>query len=128
MRKAPVAVPFDPMRMKQAIENLLMNAIQASPEGSAVSIRTHCGRRGLIVEVIDSGPGLPKEKREEVFSPFYTTKKEGTGLGLPIVRKIVDAHGGKVRIIDNKGQGLIFRIEIPIPFSEDRANQSRGAA
>lgn len=127
-RNTTVLVTFDPMRMKQAIVNLLMNAIQASPEGAAVTVRTHCGRRGLVIEVIDRGPGLPKEKREEVFSPFYTTKKEGTGLGLPIVRKIVDAHGGKVRILDNKGKGVIFRIEIPIPSAAELSDQSRGAA
>lgn len=107
------AVSIDAMRMKQVFINLVSNAIQASPEGGAVEV--NCWTRGnrLIIDVCDNGCGIPPGKRGEVFLPFVSTKKEGTGLGLPIVQKILEAHGGRVEILDNNGGGLIFRVTIP---------------
>jgi len=104
----------DPMRMKQALINLLTNAVQSCSEGDNVIIR--CFRKGenLFIDVIDSGCGIPPEMREAVFSPFFTTRKHGTGLGLPIVKKIVEAHGGSIEIIDNPSKGLTFRMIIPL--------------
>ena len=117
--EAPFTAPVDGSRLKQAIVNLVMNAVQASPEGEKVTLRTSCDGAGMVIEISDRGPGIPEEKREEVFSPFFTTKKEGTGLGLPIVRKIIDAHGGQIIILDNPDGGLTFRVEIPIPSVEE---------
>jgi signal transduction histidine kinase len=68
----------------------------------------------MAIEVIDRGCGIPCDDRKEVFSPFFTTKKEGTGLGLPIVKKIVEAHHGKVEILDNPEKGVTFRTLIPV--------------
>jgi len=104
---------FDPTRIKQVLINLAANAIQASPEGETVTIRTYANQANLIIDVTDHGPGIPREKREAVFSPFYTTKKEGTGLGLPIVKKIVEAHQGRIEILDNPDGGLTFRLVLP---------------
>ncbi len=103
----------DPVRIRQALINLLTNAVQASSEGDNVLI--HCYHKGknLSVDVIDCGCGIPLEMREVIFSPFFTTRKNGTGLGLPIVKKIVDAHGGFLEIIDNRLKGLTFRMIIP---------------
>ncbi len=106
-------VSIDEFRMKQALINLLTNAIQASPSGGCVIISTEMRRIDLIVDVTDCGGGIPVEKRDEIFSPFFTTKKEGVGLGLPIVKKVVEAHEGNLRIIDNPRGGLTFRIELP---------------
>ncbi len=102
----------DSIRIRQAIINLLTNAVQACSEGDTVII--HCYRKGknLFLDVIDYGCGIPVEMREAIFSPFFTTKKHGTGLGLPIVKKIVDAHGGFLEIIDNPCKGLTFRMII----------------
>jgi PAS domain S-box-containing protein len=104
---------MDAMRMKQVIMNLVMNAIQASPDGESITIQAARSGADAAIEVIDRGPGIPPENREEVFSPFYTTKKEGTGLGLAIVRKIVEAHEGRILMLDNPDGGMTFRIELP---------------
>ncbi|MFZ2445099.1 MAG: ATP-binding protein [Syntrophobacteraceae bacterium] len=106
-------VSLDEMRMKQVLINLITNAIQASPQGEKVTVGCSLLGRSLVMEIIDCGCGIPERKREEVFSPFFSTKKEGVGLGLPIVKKIVEAHEGDLRIEDNPSGGVIFRIEIP---------------
>ena len=103
----------DRMRMKQVLINLIINAIQASPEGENVIIRTHQTKSETIIEVVDFGCGITPDQRAEIFMPFFSTKKDGTGLGLPIVRKIVEAHQGKIQVISNPRGGTIFRIEVP---------------
>jgi two-component system, NtrC family, sensor histidine kinase HydH len=107
-------VLVDAVRMRQALINLLTNAVQASVEGDGVTLQCHRTGKELSFEVIDCGCGIPAENRDAIFSPFFTTKKEGTGLGLPIVKKIVDAHGGLLEIVDNPCRGLTFRMTIPI--------------
>lgn len=105
---------IDPDRFKQVLVNLLMNAIQASPPGEQVTITGFAKAANLAIDVTDCGCGIPLDKRAEIFDPFFTTKKEGTGLGLPIAKKIIDAHGGKLEIVDNQHTGLSFRITIPL--------------
>ncbi|GKT10742.1 PAS domain-containing sensor histidine kinase [Desulforhabdus sp. TSK] len=107
-------VPLDAVRMEQVLINLVTNAIQASPEGSTVAVDARAEGSRLIIDVSDNGCGIPVEKREEVFRPFVSMKKEGTGLGLPIVKKIVEAHEGRVEILDNSGGGITFRLLIPM--------------
>ena len=114
----PSAVSLDFMRMKQVLINLMANAIQASKEGGEVIINCNIKGKNLLTDVIDCGCGISADKRHEIFSPFYTTKKEGTGLGLPIVKKIVEAHHGHIEIIDNPDRGITFRVEIPHSFAE----------
>ena len=104
---------FDSDRMKQAFINLLTNAIEASPEEGTVSIYCYRKRKYLIVDVKDQGIGIPSDKREEVFSPFFTTKSGGTGLGLAIVKKIVEAHRGYLEVLGNPEKGVTFRVTIP---------------
>lgn len=104
---------IDPMRMKQVIINLVMNAVEASPEREQVKVSTYRKQERVFIDVSDRGYGIPPERREEIFSPFVSTKKDGTGLGLSIVKKIVEAHGGRVGIFDNPGGGVIFRLMIP---------------
>jgi len=104
---------FDSDRMKQAFINLLTNAIEASPEEGTVSIYCNRKRKNLIVDVKDQGIGIPSDKQEEVFSPFFTTKSGGTGLGLAIVKKIVEAHGGDLEVLENPEKGVTFRVTIP---------------
>ncbi len=109
------SVSVDEMRMKQVIINLVMNAVQASPEGATVTVCSYHKGANAIMEVADQGNGIPQEKREEIFFPFISTKTQGTGLGLSIVKKIVDAHGGEVKILDNPEKGIIFRVLLPCP-------------
>jgi signal transduction histidine kinase len=94
--------------------NLLTNAIEASSEAQTVKIR-YCTRgEDLVVEVVDRGPGIASEIRKNIFLPFFTTRKEGTGLGLPIVKKIIDAHEGSLEVLDSPSRGATFRIRLPV--------------
>jgi two-component system sensor histidine kinase HydH len=105
---------MDPMRMKQVVINLLMNAIEASPAEETVTIASYQKGRELIVEVLDHGQGISPDKKEEIFLPFFTTKSEGTGLGLPIAKKIIEAHQGRLELLDNACKGSTFRVAVPI--------------
>lgn len=113
-------ISFDAMRMVQVIVNLILNAVQASPAGGTVTIRTDRAEGSIIVEVIDSGCGIREDQRRRIFDPFFTTKKEGTGLGLPIVRKIVDAHGWTLEILNNPDKGVVSRIRLTVNEDEQR--------
>ncbi len=105
---------LDRCRMEQVFINLLTNAIEASSEAQTVKIR-YCRRGGdLVVEVVDSGSGIASEIRKDIFLPFFTTRKEGTGLGLPIVKKIIEAHKGSLEVLDNPTKGATFRIRLPV--------------
>jgi signal transduction histidine kinase len=104
----------DQGRIRQALLNLLLNAIQASPEGERVEIRVRQAGARALIDVVDRGGGIPVEMREKIFLPFFTTKTEGTGLGLPMALKIVQAHGGRLRAMENPDKGTIFRIALPL--------------
>jgi signal transduction histidine kinase/DNA-binding response OmpR family regulator len=114
LRQCDSPVPMDGPRMKQVLINLISNAIQASPKGKTVMVNLYRQKREIIFEVVDCGSGIPLDRRSEIFTPFFTTRKEGTGLGLPIVKKIVDAHKGCVEVLDNPDAGMTFRVVLPI--------------
>ena len=114
-----VPVRIDPMMLKRCIDNLLRNAIQAvhTDQGnSKPSVWLHAFAEGeaAVIEVSDNGEGIDRSDWERVFDPYYTTKSEGTGLGLPIVKKVVLEHGGEIMLDDSPHGGARFRIEIPI--------------
>jgi two-component system sensor histidine kinase HydH len=109
----------DGMRIKQMLINLLTNAIDSSPEGGLVTVQASFHGNGLVLDVVDSGSGIPRPQRHMVFDPFFTTKVHGTGLGLPIVKKIVEAHRGVLEILDNPDRGLTFRVRLPLLSDED---------
>jgi signal transduction histidine kinase len=108
----------DGMRIRQMLINLLTNAIDSSPEDGLVTVQARFLGDGLVLDVVDCGAGIPRPQRPMVFDPFFTTKAHGTGLGLPIVRKIVEAHRGDLEILDNPDRGLTFRVLLPL-FSGD---------
>jgi len=100
--------------MERVVLNLLLNAAQASPAGSVVTLRTRqVSGTETEIAVIDRGSGVAPEHRESIFNPFFTTKKEGVGLGLAIVAKIVDEHGGRLGFDSEPGRGSVFRILLP---------------
>lgn len=101
-------------RIKQVVLNLITNAVQASRAGELVMIKTHLSRNGVVLEVIDCGCGIKEQDRERVFHPFFSTKKGGTGLGLGIVQKIVEAHGGEVSFRSNPQTGVTFIVRLPL--------------
>ena len=107
------SLSVDEMRIKQVLINLLINAVEASPEGEIVEVRSYGKRKALFIEVIDCGGGIPVEKREKIFAPFFTTKQGGTGLGLPIAKKIVEARQGYSEVLNNSEKGAILGIIIP---------------
>jgi two-component system, NtrC family, sensor histidine kinase HydH len=112
------AVPLDAELTEQIFTNLVFNAYEAmGAEGGKLRVeiagKDSDGRRGIEVTLADTGPGVPAELREQIFNPFFTTKSEGVGLGLSIVSKIVDDHGGSIRVQPNPGEGARFRVFFP---------------
>jgi signal transduction histidine kinase len=116
-RGSEVMVLGDPRALEQVCVNLLSNAIDASPRGGCVGITVDAPTPEAFarIDVTDTGPGILREARERVFDPFFTTKPadQGTGLGLYIVREIVQDLGGSVRILDSL-EGCHVRVELPV--------------
>jgi signal transduction histidine kinase len=106
--------PLDAELMERVFYNLVVNAAQASPAGGAVTVKTRINGRTAETLVIDRGSGIDKAHRAQIFNPFFTTKKEGVGLGLAIVAKIVDEHGGKIAVESEPGKGSIFCVSLPM--------------
>jgi signal transduction histidine kinase len=100
----------DPLHWEQVLQNLMLNALQASKAGGIVSVGTSSA--GLWVE--DEGCGMSEAQLERLFSPFYTTKPNGTGLGLSNAKKIVDAHGGTITVQSRLNSGSRFMISFPM--------------
>lgn len=107
-------LPLDPTLMEQVFINLLGNAAQASEPGQPVTVSTRLADGRLEIDVADRGCGIPPDKLESIFNPFVTTKQDGVGLGLAIVAKIVDGHGGKMTVESEPGKGSTFRISLPL--------------
>lgn len=106
-------VPVDAQLMERVFYNLLENAAQATPAGGAITVKTRPVKGGVEVAVIDRGSGIPPENLESIFNPFFTTKSGGVGLGLAIVSKIVDEHGGRMAVESEVGEGSVFRVVLP---------------
>ena len=112
------AVPLDAELTEQVFTNLVFNAYEAmAADGGNLRVeiarKDSDGRRGIEVSFVDTGPGVPPELCEQIFNPFFTTKSEGVGLGLSIVSKIVDDHGGWIRVQSDPGKGACFRVFFP---------------
>lgn len=103
----------DAKRLKQAILNVILNAQQAMPEGGELILRTSRGDDAVQIEVIDTGDGISAAVQDKVFDAFFSTKKEGTGLGLAVTKRIVEQHGGSIRFHSDPGKGTDFVISIP---------------
>jgi PAS domain S-box-containing protein len=104
-------ISIDADKMKQALINLIKNAGEAMPQGGKIRIDVFNDNRSVVVEVTDTGNGIPMDI--DAFQPFFTTKREGTGVGLVIVRQILTAHGGKISYRSRPGEGTTFRLELP---------------
>ena len=112
----------NPADLKEIFVNLLLNAVEAMPGGGTVGLRTEADGTWIRVRIADAGAGMDAETLRRAFEPFYTTKEErGHGLGLGIVSRLVDAHGGRVRAESAPGKGSVFTVELPIagPPAED---------
>lgn len=100
--------------LRTAMLNLLLNAIQSSPGPGDVIVRAAADGTRLVLEVEDEGPGIPRERWEEIFQLFYTTKPGGTGLGLPIARRLVESLRGTLEVCEKEGTGACFRLVLPL--------------
>jgi len=111
-------VMIDPDEMRQAIRNLIGNAVEVMPQGGTLRVSTEVvEERWVCVRVADTGPGIPPDIVEKIFAPFFTTKARGTGLGLAVVRKVVDRHQGKVSVETLAGKGTAFKVYLPLSSS-----------
>jgi signal transduction histidine kinase len=104
-------------KLEQVFINLLLNALEASPDKGKILVssdyRRNNGQGQAIVTIEDEGPGIPQEQVEAIFKPFVTTKSKGTGLGLTMVSRIVDAHGGRIRVKNRSPFGASFEVQLP---------------
>ena len=105
-----LVVEADEQLLRQALFNLVLNAVQAVGAGGAIRITAARTGPEATLEVSDDGPGVPAERRTEIFKPYFTTNEKGTGLGLAVVQQIVLAHGWEIICLGNAPQGALFRI------------------
>ncbi|RMH72741.1 MAG: PAS domain S-box protein [Gemmatimonadetes bacterium] len=111
---------IDEGKMEQVFINLLQNALQAMPNGGRLTLRVkkninfQMGVETVFIEVSDTGVGIPPEQQERIFDPFFSTKTEGTGLGLALSKRFVEAHGATITVHSQKGQGTTFRVELVV--------------
>jgi signal transduction histidine kinase len=105
--------------LRDALANLLLNALQATKTGGTVSLWARVEDKELLISVQDTGPGVPTELRERIWEPFFTTRQRGTGLGLAIVRKRVQEVGGTASLgVIRNGSGALFNLRVPIEVAE----------
>jgi len=98
-----------------ALLNLVLNAQQAMPEGGQLVVRTYGTAGGVALDLIDTGCGMDENTRVHIFDAFYSTKRGGSGLGLPTARKIIEAHGGSIDLQSEPGRGTQFTVKLPVP-------------
>ncbi len=104
----------DPVLLRRALENLVLNSLDAMPAGGTLTVRTSQHNGSVRIEVSDTGAGLTPEECARLFTPYYTSKRHGTGLGLAIVQSVVSDHSGKIEVESAPGAGATFRIELPL--------------
>ncbi len=128
----PATIMVDPSLLKQALLNLMVNAAQImrearesqQPTGGATELMIHTTRQRvvgedqLVIHVIDTGPGIPADRIDKIFAPYFSTRKGGTGLGLPTTRRIIEEHGGTITVHSESGRGTDFTIMLPADRSE----------
>ncbi len=108
-----VEMEGDKARLSQVFVNLMTNAVEAMPEGGTIRVEIEGRKEGVVVEFSDDGQGMPPALKYQIFDLFHTTKAGGTGIGLPIARKIVEAHGGTIDVMSRPGAGTTFTLYLP---------------
>jgi signal transduction histidine kinase len=109
----------DPQQMEQVFFNLIHNAIQAMEHGGTLTVATQATRAATVISFRDTGKGVPEDDLGRIFQPFFTTKHRGSGLGLPIVKKIIEAHGGFIEVDSTQGEGTAATISLPCTEEDD---------
>jgi len=103
----------DARQIQQGLLNVIRNGLQAMPEGGELTVATASEEDGVVVSITDHGEGIPPDVRDNIFTPFYTTKVQGTGLGLAVTRKIMDDHHGTIEAQSEEGVGTTFILKVP---------------
>jgi signal transduction histidine kinase len=103
----------DPDQLKQVVDNLVRNALDVMPQGGALRIAARVGTDGAAIEVADTGPGIPTEVQARIFDLYFTTKEDGTGVGLAVSQQIVTAHGGTIEVDSRPGAGTRMTVRLP---------------
>jgi signal transduction histidine kinase len=104
----------DPMQIQQAVMNVVLNAYDAMPNGGTLGIGTARADSSVVISVSDTGDGIPEKEMSKIFKPFFTTKIKGTGLGLPIIKGIVERHGGGIKVASAAGEGTTVTLTLPL--------------
>jgi len=116
-----IIVHGDPEKMEQVLLNLLRNGIEACDYGGRVDLAVKVEGVMALVEVVDTGSGIPEDIMESIFDVFYTTKKNGTGMGLSISKNIVEAHDGELMVFNNQVGGATFVVKLPLLVMTDES-------
>ncbi|AEJ60845.1 signal transduction histidine kinase, nitrogen specific, NtrB [Spirochaeta thermophila DSM 6578] len=114
------SLSLDRRYIKQALLNLIKNAVQAMPEGGVLTVWAQLRDGRLALSFSDTGVGIPEHLKEKIFEPYFTTKETGSGLGLTLVYKIVQEHGGEIEVQSAEGKGTTFTLLFPIPATVSR--------
>jgi PAS domain S-box-containing protein len=126
--KAPIRINAADVR--RALVNLIINAVQVMPEGGKLILSSAVKDHGVFISVQDSGPGIPDEIKPKIFSPYFTTKESGTGLGLSGAHRIIAEQGGRIFFMSEKGRGTKFCVELPLAdagFAEAMGEKAKSA-
>jgi PAS domain S-box-containing protein len=112
LEKLPI-IRADPNLLKRVFMNLLTNAVQAMPEGGELTVQTHAKKGKIHLTIKDTGVGIPESVKPKLFKPLFTTKSKGQGFGLAVCKRVIEAHGGKITLKSQEGEGAEFTIELP---------------
>jgi len=104
--------------MKQAVLNVVLNGVQAMPEGGTLTLRAFASSHAAVLEVQDTGAGIPPEIRDKIFNLYFTTKKSGSGIGLALTYRAMQLHNGALDLDSEVRQGTIFRFMLPLAVQE----------
>ena len=115
---------IDANLFKQAILNILINAQEAMPEGGNLTVKTLVNKRTVQIDIADTGVGIPSDKINKIFQVYFSTKKTGTGLGLPTTKKIIERHNGTLTVYSKEREGAKFSIYLPISAIESKARKN----
>jgi signal transduction histidine kinase len=121
-------VMVDGEQIKQVVVNIVLNALQAMPEGGRLEIRASAKGKFVEVEFTDSGGGIPDEIKNKIFDPLFTTKAKGVGLGLSVCKTIMERHQGEIRVKSQVGQGTTFTISLPAPRVLETSAVAKGGS
>jgi len=106
-------IAADREMLHRALSNLVLNAMDAMPDGGELTLRTRAQNGSVVIELGDTGCGLTREECERIFTPYYTSKQQGTGLGLAIVQSVISDHHGRITVRSEPRRGTMFVIELP---------------